>query len=887
MKRVLVHAVACCIVTPLIAAPKVVLISLDGATPRLVDKYTRSGALPPDTGLRLLESKGVKALQNTTINPSLTAVAHVAIATGSTAAHNDIPANSFHTVASPFSAFNISGFGAPIGGYEIGDGNGHPSQSAEVTAEPLWIALRNAGKVVATATWPGGDGVDVKLPGFTGVTGPVVQPAAERTVDYTVPFGASTSPFQKGFPLTAANFSNAPAETVNQLNAAGRPSFSAVKQTNLETFTSAGVGYDIKVAVLDSTNDSAVNYDTVVFFNQAQGIQPGPFSLPSTGPAYVHPAAAISALFYLEGHPNKGGVRYFVSRLEPDLAVVRLARSSVSFIPRNAAVLGDVDDVNFNVGFWQPQPDFRIVERIDATPSTFATFPDTELEAIYGELVREFPKYQSRVGLRAISRFPDADLVMIYIEQPDGSGHQFFLTDPRQPTDFTNPNSIGVGQDASKVARYNALLEAAYVTANNAVQSVIDAVGVDANGVPKSNIFVVSDHGFDTFHTAVTLLPILTNAGIDTSKVKIVTSGSAANIYINLQGREQGGVASRYEYLDLQRNIVKALKNFADVNPNYTQGAASVPVFDKVYARPNPWSMNDATFGRRVSDVVGQDSGDVFALLTPGYNFDGRQNPAVTRLRDATNAILSLPNFYGVHGYDPARPEMSAIFYAAGPNVTQAAPLSQVSNTDMAPTIMRILGVPPAATVDGNALPLGPAPLTLLKAVSCKPHGSAGDKDIVLPLSGPIGIEDRNPGATGTHSLIFTFSNDIASGSATFSGFGTAGDPVIFRNTIAVPLTGVSDVQSASVTLTGITDTAGNHLPSTTVKIAFLKGDVNGDLIVDDADVAEVKSQASGLAALENSNIRSDATINGVINSADIAFTKANLGHTLQTFDNP
>ncbi|HEY5894201.1 MAG TPA: alkaline phosphatase family protein [Chthoniobacterales bacterium] len=881
MKRTLAFAVACLVATPLFAAPKVVLISLDGATPRLVDKYTQSGALLPDVGLGLLEARGVKALQNTTVNPSLTAVAHVAIATGSTAAHNDIPANSFHSVASPLSAFNLSGFGAPIGGYEIGDGNGHPSQSAEVTAEPLWIGLRNAGKVVATATWPGGDGVDVRLPGFTSATDPIVQPAAERTVDYTVPFGATTSPFQKGFALTAANFAGAPAQTVTQLAAAGHPSFSPVKQTNLETFTSTGVGYDIKAAVLDSTNDSVTNYDTVVFFNKAEGIQPGPFSLPSTGPAYVHPATGISALFYLEGHPNKGGVRYFVSRLEPDLSVVHLARSSVSFIPRNAAVLGDADDVNNNVGFWQPQPDFRIVERIDAAPSTFAAFQDTELEAIYGELVREFPKYQARVGLRAISKFPNADLVMIYIEQPDGSGHQFFLTDPRQPTDFTNPNSIGAGQDAAKVARYNTLLETAYVAANNAVQSVIDAVGVDSNGVPRSNIFVVSDHGFATFHTAVTLLPILTGAGIDTSKIKIVTSGPVANIYINLQGREQNGSANPYEYLDLQQKIVRALTNFVDVNPHYTRGAASVPLFEKVYARPNPWSMGDSSFGRRVNDVVGQDSGDVFALLTLGYNFDGRQNPAVMRLGDASSAVFSLPNFYGAHGYNPARSEMSAIFYAAGPNIAKAAPLSLVSNTDVAPTIMRILGVPPSPTVDGKTLQLGPAPLTLLKAASRKTHASASDKDIVLPLTGPPGIECRNSGGASSYSLAFTFSNNIASASATFSGSGVAASPMISGCVVTVPLTGVADVQSASVILTGVTDTNGNHLPSTTVRVAFLKGDVNGDLIVDEADLAEVKSQASAGGSLENSNIRSDATVNGVINAADVAFIKANLGHIL------
>ncbi|MHC5609675.1 MAG: hypothetical protein ACYTXA_01225 [Nostoc sp.] len=41
---------------------------------------------------------------------------------------------------------------------------------------------------------------------------------------------------------------------------------------------------------------------------------------------------------------------------------------------------------------------------------------------------------------------------MVYIEQPDGSEHQFLLTDLRQATDPSNPNTIGGAQDKAKVA---------------------------------------------------------------------------------------------------------------------------------------------------------------------------------------------------------------------------------------------------------------------------------------------------------------------------------------------------------------------------------------------------------------------------------------------------
>src|SRR5262249_39609418 len=155
--------------------------------------------------------------------------------------------------------------------------------------------------------WPGGDGIDVRVPGLPS-SSPIVQPSSERTVDLTIPFGAATSPFQKGFTLSAADFSPAPSSTTSQLNAAGHSSFSPVLQANLEAFTTGSKSYNIKAAALDTSDDSSVNYDTIVIFDVNQGIQPEPFPLPSTGPAYIKPSAAISASFYLEGHSNKGGI---------------------------------------------------------------------------------------------------------------------------------------------------------------------------------------------------------------------------------------------------------------------------------------------------------------------------------------------------------------------------------------------------------------------------------------------------------------------------------------------------------------------------------------------------------------------------------------------------
>jgi len=725
------HAAACIAVTSaltcasgLAAPPRVILISLDGAKPALVDAYLKDGTLDATTGLGLLRSTGVWAQQNITAIPSLTAVSHIAIATGSTAANNNIPANTYHAVAQPISN-TTSGFAGPIGGYRISPLGPSPA----VTAEPLWVKLRAAGKKIVTATWPGADGVDVTLAGTAGT--PIVQSAVPtRTVDYTVPFGTFGGVGAQGFKKSAADFTADDGRVTAALAAAGRISYSPVKVTGvLETFVcgdttahcSAGSSptaarpllFSIRAAAIDTSDDATVNYDTLVFFNSsaATPIASGPFALPSTGPAYAR-AGGAAAKFFFEGSGLRIGTTFVVSTLAPDLSLVRFSRSTLSYIPRHASTLQAADDINSNVGFWVPQADFRIAQRL-GTGFDPGTFPDAhELDAIYREQVRSFVAYQTGIALRALEQSNGADLVMIYIEQPDGSGHQFTLTDPRQASDPRDNRSVGtsgnpagaIGQDPARLAALDQNLRFAYQQANTAVQAIIQAVGLDAQGRPKSNMFVVSDHGMAPFHTAVTLREVLRAGGMsdaELANLRLVTSGPAVNLYVNLAGREPGGTVSGSQYEILRDKAAAILSAAVDSNPFYNPAAR--PLFSDVVKR----SSSCGSIGFCTDALIGQDSGDVFALLSEGYNFDGIQSPLVPRLQDhQTSALIySVPNFYGAHGYNSELPSMSAILFAAGPDIkTLSAPLPVVHNIDIAPTIMQLLGVTPAPTVNGTAL---------------------------------------------------------------------------------------------------------------------------------------------------------------------------------------
>jgi subtilisin family serine protease len=169
--------------------------------------------------------------------------------------------------------------------------------------------------------------------------------------------------------------------------------------------------------------------------------------------------------------------------------------------------------------------------------------------------------------------------------------------------------------------------------------------------------------------------------------------------------------------------------------------------------------------------------------------------------------------------------------------------------------------------------------VALLTAVSRKVHGGAGTFDVPLTFSGNPAVECRNTG--GNHTLVFTFNNNLSSGTAAVTGgTGTvSGTPIISGNTMTVNLTGVADVQRLTVTLQSVTDTSSQVMPDTPINVNFLAGDTNGNKSVNAADVAQTKAQLGQVVT--SSNFRNDVNANGSINSGDTAIIKADLGHSV------
>lgn len=171
--------------------------------------------------------------------------------------------------------------------------------------------------------------------------------------------------------------------------------------------------------------------------------------------------------------------------------------------------------------------------------------------------------------------------------------------------------------------------------------------------------------------------------------------------------------------------------------------------------------------------------------------------------------------------------------------------------------------------------------LQLTAAASRKTHGGAGDFNINMPITGQSGVECRTGGANGDYTLVFTFSNLLLSGNAAVTGgTGTVSDSPTFNGRdMIVNVTGVTNVQILTVTMSNVTDVFNQVAANSSVNIGFLIGDTNGNRTVNAADVAQTKGRLG--QTVDATNFRSDVNANGNINAADTAIVKQNSGTSL------
>jgi hypothetical protein len=167
----------------------------------------------------------------------------------------------------------------------------------------------------------------------------------------------------------------------------------------------------------------------------------------------------------------------------------------------------------------------------------------------------------------------------------------------------------------------------------------------------------------------------------------------------------------------------------------------------------------------------------------------------------------------------------------------------------------------------------GGGELTPVSAASRLTHGSMGDFDINMPLSGTSGIEDRT---SPTYNAVFSFKAPVTSGDMiVVSGTAKVGAITFNGSEMIAQLTGVTAVEVVTLRAENVNgDGVTGDVP-----FGFLTGDADGDRIVDQPDATQVKMHRN--QAVTVANFRDDIDLSGVIDKPDYEMVKMNKKHRI------
>src|SRR5206468_2070458 len=147
------------------------------------------------------------------------------------------------------------------------------------------------------------------------------------------------------------------------------------------------------------------------------------------------------------------------------------------------------------------------------------------------------------------------------------------------------------------------------------------------------------------------------------------------------------------------------------------------------------------------------------------------------------------------------------------------------------------------------------------------------------PINGQSGVEDRSGQPGGTYTSTMTFNENIASVGRASASCGKVASTSIDGATLTINLPKVSGSCNAShmtVTANDVKDSAGVNLDDACITVGLLLGDVNGDRVVDSADLDIVNSQIG--QPTNEENFRSDINNDGVISASDVRIVTQHQG---------
>ena len=455
--------------------------------------------------------------------------------------------------------------------------------------------------------------------------------------------------------------------------------------------------------VYDSTNDSTVNYDTVLVVN-ASNSKNGAMAV-----ATLEQGDWADAKVTLTGTPARTAGFYMkLIDLSPDAQRFRLYFTSVQRANATYNALGTAGSLAFEETL---NRDFATSTAADFAPLE-AGIVDEDTYIEQGLMWKDAHWAYLEYIIEDLN--VDPDLLLVGTPVTDEFQHQFMgLITPRAIDGRRNPYFDDLTNDDipdGRIGIREGYIRSAYQEADGTLELARDLVGGDPT------TFVSSDHGFAPQWYAVNVSKVLVDLGLQEREqngncrkaandpgvtppvagdtlAKECHAGGTSQIYINLAGRDPASgntpqvPAANYEAV--RNQIITAFKNLKDpANPG-------AKVVAKVFKKEELRNVDgtDALHPNR--------SGDVVVVFHPPYQTDA-QTP---------NQTIAFSQFFGQHGYTPdlvnlkRNVNMHGTFIASGENIRETSrEVRGVRSIDVAPTIAFLMGIPGPQNAQGRIL---------------------------------------------------------------------------------------------------------------------------------------------------------------------------------------
>ena len=418
--------------------------------------------------------------------------------------------------------------------------------------------------------------------------------------------------------------------------------------------------------VFDDPADPTAGFDTVLV-RRSRG--------DATGQALLKPHAAASVAlgwsppFAVRRGDHEGATLLRLFDLSPDgsrLALYRRAAHAVAGAGPADAIAG------YRAAYPAFHDDAFALYQLGGLGPTLISGGDGEAERRVVEIVAHDCDLLSGGSRWALEGWL-ADVLFHYSPMTDSAGHAWVGA-----LDETAP-----GHDPALASRLWPYYAAVFRQLDRWLGTVVEAAGPDAV------VALVSDHGMAGVHRFVDVNRILEHAGllarapgdgVDLGTTRVLTPAFADFFLAVNDTSWLGGIvppADRDRVLDAAIAALLAARD----------GDTGNALIERVY-RPVQFPARG---------IGGPRGGDLYFDPAPGvYPAQVPTDRVVVPLPEAWGA--------GMHGFDPERRTMHAIFAVAGPGVAAGTMLPAVRQIDVAPTLARLVGIPAPPQAVGHVI---------------------------------------------------------------------------------------------------------------------------------------------------------------------------------------